>query len=136
MCLPNFSFYRLLSNKLKIICIFTVIVAPAASPKIQQKPAGSIIKGNNVTLTCLVSGGKPLATLSWNCSGTYINNTSGNTTSLSVYIRVEKSDNNKICTCSATHLVTSYRRIIHHTLTVHCKYCHFLSYKLCITESL
>ncbi|VDI09995.1 Hypothetical predicted protein [Mytilus galloprovincialis] len=93
--------------------------APGLYPTIQQIPAGSIMTGDTIRLTCTVSGGNPLPTLSWNCSGISINNTSGDTAAYSVMFTVDKTFNNKICTCSATHPVSSYRPNVQHTLVVY-----------------
>ncbi|CAC5398263.1 unnamed protein product [Mytilus coruscus] len=83
------------------------LIAPDTNLIIQRKPAGGIISGNKVNLTCITSGGNPLASLSWNCSGTNTNYITENTVSYSVDFTVDKSDN-KLFTCSATHPVTSY----------------------------
>ena len=94
---------------------------PNANPVVQQIPNGAIIASNTVRLLCTASGGNPLPTLSWDCTGTYTNNTSGNTASYSVELNVDKTYNNRICTCAATHPDTSYRPRIQHKLEVYCK---------------
>ena len=82
---------------------------------------GPVNTGNEVNLTCSVSGGNPLAALSWNCSGNVSEYTLGQTAVRSVVILVDKTDNNKICTCSASHPVTSYRPNAHVMLDIHCE---------------
>ncbi|VDI68586.1 Hypothetical predicted protein [Mytilus galloprovincialis] len=99
--------------------VLNVFFAPGTNLTIQRKPAGGIISGNKVNLTCTASGGNPLATLLWNCSGTNTNYTTENTVSYSVEFEVDKSDNNKVCTCSATHPITSYTPQTHSSLIVY-----------------
>ncbi|CAC5384803.1 unnamed protein product [Mytilus coruscus] len=94
-------------------------VAPDRNLTIQRTPAGGIISGNKVNLTCIASGGNPPATLAWNCFGTNTNYTIGNTVSYSVEFEVDTSDNNKLCTCSATHPVNSYSPQAHNRLIVY-----------------
>ncbi|XP_076109516.1 nephrin-like [Mytilus galloprovincialis] len=96
-----------------------IYYAPHLYPTIQQMPAGSILTGSKISLICAVSGGNPLSTLSLNCTGTSINNTSGDTAAYSVTFIVDKTFNSKICTCSATHPISSYRPNVYHTLVVY-----------------
>ncbi|VDI13467.1 Hypothetical predicted protein [Mytilus galloprovincialis] len=114
-----------------------VYFAPDTNLTLQRKPAGGIISGNKVNLTCIASGGNPLATLSWNCSGTNTKYTAENTVSHSVEFEVDKSDNNKLCICSGTHPVTSYRPTVENRLLVYCKLIFklFLNAKLHITTN-
>lgn len=107
-----------------------LIDAPHLYPTIQQMPAGSIITGSTISLICAVSGGNPLSTLSLNCTGTSLNNTAGDTAAYSVTFTVDKTFNNKICTCSATHPISSYRPNVQHMLVVYCKYTSLLLYIL------
>lgn len=95
-----------------------VYYGPVNVPSIRQNPKGGIINGNSVTLTCEVSGGNPLVTLMWNCSGPTLNNTAGNKASYSVVISVDKQDNKKICACSTMHPDPSYEHTIQHVLDV------------------
>ncbi|VDH97101.1 Hypothetical predicted protein [Mytilus galloprovincialis] len=98
--------------------ILVVYYAPAVSPTIQA-PSDGIITGTSVTLTCTVSGGNPLVTLTWDCAGIKSNNTAGSTASYDVTFSVDKSSNNKVCTCSATHPIMSYRPSVQHRLVVY-----------------
>ncbi|CAC5384802.1 unnamed protein product [Mytilus coruscus] len=99
-----------------------VYFAPDRNLTIQRTPAGGIISGNKVNLTCIASGGNPPATLSWNCSGTNTNYRTEYTVSYNVEFTVDKSDNNKVCTCSAIHPVTTYRPQAQNRLIVYCKF--------------
>ncbi|CAC5390639.1 unnamed protein product [Mytilus coruscus] len=96
-----------------------VYYAPDTNPIIAQTPLGPIVTGNTVTLTCTVPGGNPLAKLSWNCAGTKENNTAGNTSSYSITMSVNKSYNNKICTCTADHIISAYEPTVQHKLVVY-----------------
>ncbi|VDI02671.1 Hypothetical predicted protein, partial [Mytilus galloprovincialis] len=95
--------------------------APETNPSIQQTPSGSIITGTEIVLTCSASGGNPLATLTWNCSGAKIRNTTEYIASYSVTFTVDKTFNNKMCTCSAIHPINSYRPRVQRTLIVYFK---------------
>ncbi|VDI63890.1 Hypothetical predicted protein, partial [Mytilus galloprovincialis] len=97
---------------------FDVAYAPITNPTIQA-PSDGIITGTSVTLTCTVSGGNPLVTLTWDCAGIKSNNTAGSTASYDVTFSVDKSSNNKVCTCSATHPIMSYRPSVQHRLVVY-----------------
>ncbi|CAC5373537.1 unnamed protein product [Mytilus coruscus] len=112
---PDTSYKHVIEHNLD------VYFAPDTNLTIQRTPAGAIISGNKVNLTCIASGGNPPATLSWNCSGTNTNYTTENTVSHSVEFEVDKRDNNKLCTCSATHPVTSYRQTVENRLFVYFK---------------
>ncbi|CAG2199847.1 unnamed protein product [Mytilus edulis] len=92
---------------------------PLNDPVIQQIPNGPINTSEAVVLTCSVSGGFPLAVLTWNCSGNATKNTSGNTVYYSIGFMLVSQDNGKSCTCSATHTVTAYRPQVHIMLNVY-----------------
>ena len=96
------------------------IDAPSKIPIVQQIQQGPILVDTNVTLICTVTNGNPLAMLSWNCTGTALISTVGNTTSQSVLLTVNKT--NAICICSATHPVFSYRPNVEHAINVYCEY--------------
>ncbi|CAC5390643.1 unnamed protein product [Mytilus coruscus] len=99
-----------------------VYYAPSDLPSIQQTPAGGIIAGHTVVLTCSVKGGNPLSILRWNCTGDMTNSTTDTTATYSVSFPVNKSHNKAICACSALHPDTSYTHVIEHSLDVYCKY--------------
>lgn len=99
-----------------------ISVAPDFFPMIQQTPTGGIVSGNNVTLTCSVEGGNPLANLYWNCTGYMSNNTAVSTAKYTVEFTVNKNQNEEICECSAKHPVASYTPVVYHRLDVYCKY--------------
>ncbi|CAG2195897.1 unnamed protein product [Mytilus edulis] len=98
-----------------------VYYEPIYYPIINQTPPGHIISGTNVILTCEILGGNPLAILSWNCTGVSRNNTSVNKASYSVEIVVNRTFNNIICACSATHYIPSFRPTVRHMLDVYFK---------------
>ena len=97
-----------------------VIDAPSKFPIVQQIPQGPIVVDTNVTLICTVTNGNPFAMLSWNCTGTTLSSTMGNTTSQSVLLTVNKIYT--ICICSATHPVFSYIPNVEHVINVYCEY--------------
>ncbi|CAC5367821.1 unnamed protein product [Mytilus coruscus] len=86
------------------------IKAPPSSNTIliTANPTGPINSGETIHVTCSLSGGNPLATLSWNCSGTTINKSSEKSAFLDIAFTVGQQDDGKICTCFATHLIASY----------------------------
>ena len=106
-----------------------VIDAPSKIPSIQQIPQGPIMVDTNVTLICTVANGNPLAMLSWNCTGTTLSSTVGNTTSQSVLLTVNKT--NIMCICSAIHPVSSYRPRVEHIMHAYCEY-NFITYYVTI----
>ncbi|CAC5367820.1 unnamed protein product [Mytilus coruscus] len=75
---------------------------------ITANPTGPINSGETIHVTCSLSGGNPLATLTWNCSGTAINKFSEKSAFLDIALTVGQQDNGKICTCFASHLIASY----------------------------
>lgn len=107
-----------------IVLIYTLPISdpPNDNPSIQQIPAGGIVRRNEIKLICTVPGGNPLAILTWDCDGTISNETTGNIASYSVTFVANRTLNNKICTCSASHVVMSYKPSISHQLIVYCKY--------------
>lgn len=98
---------------------------PGTNPIIEQEPSGGILVGKNVTLTCSVSGGNPLATLSWNCSGIKKNETVEDTASYSITFTVDKSYITKLCTCTANHRISAYKPTVRHNVVVFCKFTFF-----------
>ena len=48
---------------------FNALDQPTASPTIIQTPVEPIIEGSNVSLTCTIHGGNPVATITWSCDG-------------------------------------------------------------------
>ncbi|CAG2228535.1 unnamed protein product [Mytilus edulis] len=95
------------------------VYPPNVELVITQSPLGTLDTGDEVTLTCKVSGGNPLAELNWDCGDGIKNNTSGNTSSYSVRFQVNKSNNGKQCNCAATHPVPTYRPTKQHILIVY-----------------
>ncbi|XP_062618358.1 synaptogenesis protein syg-2-like [Saccostrea cucullata] len=85
----------------------TVFYPPSTDPLITASPEGlQYNTGTTETLTCQISGGNPVATLSWRCKNTVMTGTnqSNSTTAVSVLSLVmDSSYNNQQCTCTATH---------------------------------
>lgn len=96
-------------------------VHPLKVQTIQQVPEGAVIVNTSITLVCSVSGGIPLPTLAWNCSGRVNKTEKENTTISELYMITRANHNQQVCTCSAYPPVESYRPQIHHKLVVLCK---------------
>ncbi|XP_062605887.1 nephrin-like [Saccostrea cucullata] len=93
-------------------CILHVRYPPSTAPDITASPSGlQYNTETTVNLTCQLSGGNPIATLSWICKKTGITgiNQSNSTTAVAVLSLVmDSSYNNQLCTCTANHsLLTS-----------------------------
>ncbi|CAG2241245.1 IGSF9B [Mytilus edulis] len=69
---------------------------------------GPINSGETLHVTCSISGGNPLAILTWNCSGTAINKSSEKSAFLDIAFTVGQQDDGTICTCFASHLIATY----------------------------
>lgn len=98
---------------------------PTSFPMILANPANfEYDDGTRVNLTCELSGGNPLATLSFKCneiSGTQSNYR--NETAISVLsVIVDKTYNNKQCSCLAMHRLFNISRPVTKTLNIFCKY--------------
>ena len=106
--------------------IFHVSDAPTSNLMISAQPAGyQYNDGTAVTLTCQLSGGNPVATLSWRCPGKSVSGSNQSTTSLAVSVlslTMDSTYNGQQCTCTASHRITSFSRTKTETLTVYCKY--------------
>ncbi|XP_071172140.1 nephrin-like [Mytilus edulis] len=119
ICTCSVFYHPVLSYRPSVHHLLVVFYVPEKVPIIQQMPTGGIISGNKVQLACSTYGGNPLPILSWNCIGTLKNLTTGIMASYSVEFIVDKSDNNKVCSCIATHIISLYNPYIQHTLIVH-----------------
>jgi hypothetical protein len=94
-------------------------------PTITKIPDGPIIEGNKVTLTCIIQGGKPVATITWSCEGaTQITTGSPSTVDAisSIELVTSKDNNGQICTCTGRHLLWTNDKIQQDIITVYCKY--------------
>lgn len=80
--------------------------------------------GADVTLICKLNGGNPLATLEFKCNNLIGKDANvGNETAVSVLsVVVDKSYNNKQCSCLANHQLFNNSRSETKTLTVFCEY--------------
>ena len=110
----------------------SVLDQPTASPKITQTPVGPIIEGNNVTLTCTIQGGNPIATITWSCEGATQITPKGSPSTedaiSSVELVTSTEKNGQICTCTGRHIFWTNNKTQQHTITVYCKYMYILYY--------
>ncbi|CAC5377909.1 HMCN [Mytilus coruscus] len=95
-----------------------VLYPPDHDPTIQQDIPGPVDSGSSVSLIYSVSGGNPLASLSWDCKGITHNSSSSTKTEYIVTFTVNKTFDGRVCTCSASHPIVSYRRLALHQLIV------------------
>ena len=104
--------------------------APITLPTITQTPNEPINEGNNVTLTCVIQGGNPLAAITWACDGaTQITPTGSPSLSeatSSVELVTSKDNNGQICTCTGKHILWTKDKAKQHTLSVYCKYIYMI----------
>ena len=105
--------------------ILNVSDAPTGNLMISAQPAGyQYNDGTMVTLTCQLSGGNPVAALSWSCPGKSVSgsNQSNGTVAVSVLsLTMDSTCNGQQCTCTASHRIPSFSRTKTETLTVYCK---------------
>ncbi|XP_071177815.1 synaptogenesis protein syg-2-like [Mytilus edulis] len=101
--------------------LLNVIYPPASNPTIHQATPGPVDSGSSVSLIYTLSGGNPLASLTWDCKGITQNSSSNTKTEYIVTFTVNKNFNGRVCTCSATHPIDSYRPNVQHKLAVYCK---------------
>ncbi|CAC5359257.1 unnamed protein product [Mytilus coruscus] len=102
----------------KKVIIVEVYYPPDSQLTIQQIIPGPVDSGSSISLNYSLSGGNPLASLSWNCKGTTHNSSSSTKTEYIVTFKVNKNFDGRVCTCSATHPINSYRPIAQHRLIV------------------
>ncbi|CAG2215203.1 unnamed protein product [Mytilus edulis] len=89
--------------------LLDVIFPPDVYPTVRQATPGPIDTGTAVTLICSVPGGNPLATLTWDCQGITSNTSTETEAVLEIEFTVDKNYNGRICSCSATHPIVTYR---------------------------
>ncbi|XP_071176546.1 B-cell receptor CD22-like [Mytilus edulis] len=81
--------------------------SPTSSPDIKQIPSQPVIEGNKVTLTCEISGGNPLPTMTWQCDNfanvVPVDLPPANRVVSSIERVVTRLDNGKICICIGQH---------------------------------
>ncbi|CAG2206023.1 unnamed protein product [Mytilus edulis] len=99
--------------------MLNVIYPPESNPTIQQATPGPVDSGSPVSLIYSLSGGNPLASLTWDCKGITQNSSSNTKTEYIVTFTVNKNFNERVCTCSATHPIDSYRPNVQHQLAVY-----------------
>ena len=104
----------------------SVLDEPTTSPTITPTPGGPIIEGNNVTLTCTIQGGNPVATIRWSCDGDTQITPTGSPSTVDAISSVElvtsKDNNGQICTCRGRHFLWTNDKTKQHNITVYCKY--------------
>lgn len=88
-------------------------------------PIGPIIEGNMMILTCEISGGNPLATITWICDGfTHITASPSPFTDKvisSIERNVTKISDGQECICRGHHPLWTENREARQTLIVYCK---------------
>ncbi|XP_062592037.1 synaptogenesis protein syg-2-like isoform X2 [Saccostrea cucullata] len=99
--------HRLLTSPKSTSVSLTVFYPPSTHPVITSSPPGlQYDTGTIVTLTCQLSGGNPLATLSWRCKNIVMTGTHQKTSITPVSMLpfvIDSSYNNQQCTCTANH---------------------------------
>lgn len=108
----------------KIDCnVNTVLVTdpPANRPIITQVKPGPVDSGDTVYLHCSVYGGNPIAKIIWDCQGKIKDQSSDTLSAVILELVVDRSYDDKICSCTATHRDPSYKHTIQHKLIVYCK---------------
>ncbi|XP_062605655.1 synaptogenesis protein syg-2-like [Saccostrea cucullata] len=99
--------HRLLTSPKSTSVSLTVFYPPSTEPVITASPPGlQYNTGTAVNLTCQLSGGNPVATLSWRCKNTIMTGTNQSTSTTAVSLLslvMDSSYNNQQCTCTANH---------------------------------
>lgn len=93
---------------------FVVHYPPTTNPVVSGYDGRFRYQDDVVTLTCIVSGGSPPATLSWTCNGqqqyAIRQSTSGTTVTSGIRVTMKKELNEKTCTCYGKHSDSRYSR--------------------------
>ncbi|KAL3860888.1 hypothetical protein ACJMK2_006984, partial [Sinanodonta woodiana] len=89
------------------ILIVTIYYPPESPHEIKGQVNGSrftVIEHTSQSLVCRVTGGNPLANLSWICLGLVgVSNTSGQTVVSEIILALDRSAQDQRCTCQASH---------------------------------
>lgn len=105
---------------------YSFLDAPSSMPEIvPSSPGVPYLRGANITITCRLSGGNPLATLSFKCNGKSLKelNQSTTTTAISVLnFVIDGTFNNQTCICIGTHPASDNKSQNSITLTVNGMY--------------
>ena len=105
---------------------FNVLDQPTTPPTITQTPVGPIIEGNKVTLTCIIQGGNPVATITWSCEGATQITPTGSPSTIDAISSIElvasQNNNGQTCTCTGRHLLWTNDKTQQHNITAYCKY--------------
>ncbi|XP_052061604.1 synaptogenesis protein syg-2-like isoform X2 [Mytilus californianus] len=99
--------------------LLVVIFPPEVTPTVRQATAGPIDTETSVKLICSVPGGSPLAKLTWDCQGITSNTSTETVAVLEIEFTVDKNYNGRICSCSATHPIGTYRPTSQYSLVVY-----------------
>jgi hypothetical protein len=95
-------------------------------PTITQTPVGPTFEGSIVTLTCIIQGGNPVATITWSCEGANQITPTGSPSTVhtisSVELVTSKNNNGQICTCTGRHILWTNDKAQQHNISVYCKY--------------
>ncbi|CAC5416043.1 unnamed protein product [Mytilus coruscus] len=99
--------------------LLDVIFPPDVNPTVRQATAGPIDTETSVKLICSVPGGNPLAKLTWDCQGISSNTSTETVAVLEIEFTVDKNYNGRICSCSATHPIGTYRPTSQYSFVVY-----------------
>ena len=104
---------------------------PSGSPTLRNIDSTSYLvlyEGDPLQMTCDITGGSPLANLSWDCAGLEFEpGSDSNQTWSTVSGTVRRSLNNQTCVCTAQHYAwlhpeTQTRTVFTPLITVYCKF--------------
>ena len=85
---------------------YFIVVPPSQDPSLDIQPASpAYYEGDIVRVTCLVNGGLPLASLTWDCPGLGTTVSSSNSTSAWTLVTgtITRTLNGRTCRCTARH---------------------------------
>ena len=108
-------------------CIhFNILDQPRTLPTITPTPVGPTFEGSKVTLTCIIQGGNPVATITWSCEGANQITPTGSPSTVhtisSVELVTSKNNNGQKCTCTGRHILWTNDKAQQHNISVYCKY--------------
>lgn len=100
------------------------IAIPTSYPAVTIDPSGPIYNEGAVTMTCVVKGGIPLPTTSWQCPEPSVETLShhADKTISTVKLTVNKTHNGKTCICEAKHPLWETTKSAAKNIVVFCKY--------------
>ncbi|XP_063404293.1 B-cell receptor CD22-like [Mytilus trossulus] len=92
---------------------------PENRPIIRQVKPGPVDSGETVYLHCSVYGGYPIAKIIWDCQGKIKDQSSDTLSAVILELVIDRSYDDKICSCTATHRDPSYKHTLQHKLIVY-----------------